>query len=183
MVDAMAADSARNDELILVDLMDREVGSASKERAHFDGILHRAFSVVLTQGEGDERQILLSKRALCKYHSGGLWTNSCCSHPRKGERVLEAAKRRLPEELGVVSNDLCEIGSFAYRAAFNNGIVEFEYDHVLIGTCSGEFDLDPTEVSDVRWVGVEELVQEYTLHPEEFSAWAPMVFSMVLQDW
>ena len=161
--------------------MDRVVGHATKEQAHVEGLLHRAFSVVLVRRVDGKPQILLSRRALSKYHSGGLWANSCCSHPREGEELLAAAMRRLPEELGVESSDLREIGSFAYRAAFENGLVEHEYDHVLLGTCAGELQPNPDEVCEVRWVYADELARELAQAPESFSAWAPMVLSMALQ--
>ena len=174
-------DPARDDMLVLVDGRDRTVGYATKQRAHTQGLLHRAFSVLLVRGEGANRQVLLAQRARQKYHSGGLWANSCCSHPRKGEGVLEAARRRLPEELGVRAKDLREIGSFAYRASFDNGLTEYEYDHVLLGTCEGEPRPEPTEVEALRWVDTDELARMLCEGPELFSAWAPMVLSMALQ--
>ena len=167
----MQDDSARDDMLVLVDGRDRTVGYATKQRAHTQGLLHRAFSVLLVRGEGTNRQVLLAQRARQKYHSGGLWANSCCSHPR----------RRLPEELGVRAKDLREIGSFAYRASFDNGLTEYEYDHVLLGTCEGEPRPEPTEVEALRWVDTDELARMLCEEPELFSAWAPMVLSMALQ--
>lgn len=178
----MEGDPARDDLIVLVDGLDRTIGYATKKRAHTQGLLHRAFSVLLVRGEGADRQVLLAQRARQKYHSGGLWANSCCSHPRKGEDVMEAARRRLPEELGVQARDLSEIGSFAYRAVFDNGLVEFEYDHVLLGTCEGEPRPEPNEVEALRWVGVGELARMLCDEPELFSAWAPMVLSMALQE-
>ena len=179
----MAADPAKDDMLILVDGLDREIGQTSKIDAHIGaGHLHRAFSVVLYRNGDDGIEILLAKRSLKKYHSGGFWANSCCSHPRAGEHVVEAAYRRVSEELGVKALGLSEIDSFVYHAAFANGITEHEYDHVLIGTCGGEFDLDPAEVSDVRWLGVEELSEELMNHPDNFAVWAPIVLSMAMRE-
>ncbi len=177
----MENDPARDDKLVLVDGLDRTVGYATKERAHTQGLLHRAFSVLLVRGDGADRQVLLAQRARQKYHSGGLWANSCCSHPRQGEEVLEAAQRRLPEELGICAKDLRDIGSFAYRASFDNGLTEYEYDHVLIGTCEGEPCPEASEVEALRWVGTDELARMLCEEPELFSAWAPMVLSLALQ--
>ncbi len=174
-------DPARLDELVLVDGLDRPLGTATKEQAHVDGLLHRAFSVVLMSGEGTDAQVLIARRALEKYHSGGLWANSCCSHPRAGEALLDAAYRRVTEELGVTALGLREVAAFAYRAAFENGLVEYEFDHVLVGTCEGELKLDPAEVSEVRWVRVDDLARELVEKPADFCAWAPTVFSLALR--
>jgi len=178
----MGKDPARDDELILVDALDRVVGSASKEQAHRQALLHRAFSVVLTRQGTDGPEVLLARRAEGKYHSAGLWANSCCSHPRVGEDTRDAALRRLREELGVTADALEEISAFCYRAAFPNGIVEFEYDHVLVGTASGLVTPDPTEVSEVRWVPVDAVATELAERPEAFSAWAPMVLSLAMAE-
>ena len=180
MVDLMADDAARDDLLILVDGLDREIGTATKRQAHVGGLLHRAFSVVLVRDGADGLELLLTKRASCKYHSGGLWANSCCSHPREGESTIEAGCRRVREELGCEARDLVEIAAFAYRAEFDNGICEFEYDHVLVGRCAGEIAPDPHEASEVLWVGLENLAEELVTTPESFAAWAPMVLTMAM---
>ena len=179
--EAKQYDSTLNDQLILVDALEREVGSATKLQAHVEGLLHRAFSVVLMRDTEQGPEILLAKRALCKYHSGGLWANSCCSHPRVGEGIIEAAYRRVPEELGCEASDLHEICAFAYRAEVDNGLCEFEYDHVLVGQCTGIIDPNPAEASEVRWVSFEDLALELAEKPAEFTAWAPMVFSHCMQ--
>lgn len=174
-------DPARDDALILVDGLDREVGTATKWQAHAEGLLHRAFSVVLIrEGEGGP-ELLLAQRAMGKYHSGGLWANSCCSHPRMGEDVLDAAYRRVSEELGCEALDLRELASFVYYEPFENGLAEHEYDHVLLGRMGREGTPDPSEVMAVRWVGVDELATELADHPERFCAWAPMVLSIALR--
>ena len=175
-------DSARDDMLILVDGLDREVGLATKWEAHASKLLHRAFSVILTRPGANGLELLLSKRAMGKYHSGGLWANSCCSHPRAGEDVLNAAYRRVREELGCEAGGLREIGAFVYYAAFDNGLAEFEYDHVLIGSCIGEIAPAPVEVCDVRWIGIDALAAELAANPQAFSAWAPMVLSMAMTE-
>ncbi len=180
MDEPMIDDPARDDLLILVDARDREIGSAKKLEAHLEGRLHRAFSVILWREGPDGVEVLLSRRALGKYHSGGLWANSCCSHPRIGETVLDAAARRTHEELGCGATGLVEIGTYCYRAAFDNGLVEYEYDHVLLGSFEGELAPDPSEVMDTRWVLADELTQELAQDPERFSAWAPGVLAMAL---
>ena len=180
MTDQFDRDAARNDLLILVDGLDRQVGVATKMRAHREGLLHRAFSVVLVCDAPNGCELLLSQRAEGKYHSGGLWANSCCSHPREGEPTIDAAYRRVREELGVEACELREIGSFAYRAAFGNGLVEYEYDHVLVGAYTGELRPDPAEVSATRLISADELARELAERPEDFAAWAYTVLSMVL---
>lgn len=173
-------DRACFDELVLVDALDRPVGRASKERAHVEGLLHRAFSVVLVREATGGQQILLARRAPGKYHSAGLWGNSCCSHPRAGEDLLLAVRRRVREELNCDVSGLHEIGAFVYRAEFGNGLVEHEFDHVLVGTCVGEVTPDPAEVDAVRWVGKSELVRLLAEEPQTFAVWAHTVLPMAL---
>lgn len=181
MTDQFAHDTARMDQLVLVDALDRPTGTASKEDAHHRGLLHRAFSVVLVRTVGTETELLLSQRAEGKYHSAGLWANSCCSHPRAGEGLLDAARRRTREELGVEADDLAEIASFVYRAAFANGLVEYEFDHVILGTCTGEPQPDPTEVQATRWIKATDLSRELVDEPESFAAWALTVLPIALR--
>ena len=180
MSDAFGLDAARDDELVLVDLCDKPVGAATKERAHTEGLLHRAFSVVLWREGVAGKELLLARRAPGKYHSAGLWANSCCSHPRVGEELFAAARRRVAEELGAQAGELREVGSFVYRAAFQNGISEFEFDHVFVAPCMGNVDPDPTEASEVRWVSAREAARELTEHPETFCVWVPNVLSLAL---
>ena len=179
----MAADPARDDMLILVDGLDREVGAATKLQAHVDGVLHRAFSVVLVRDGEEGPEILLAKRSLLKYHSGGLWANSCCSHPRVGEGVVEAAYRRVPEELGCEAADLREVCAFVYRAEFDNGLTEHEFDHVVVGRCVGEVDPNPAEASEARWIGFDALAAELTNEPSKFAAWVPIVLTLTMADY
>ncbi|MBQ9041380.1 MAG: isopentenyl-diphosphate Delta-isomerase [Eggerthellaceae bacterium] len=176
----MANDPARDDELILVDGLDRAVGTATKLQAHVEGLLHRAFSVVLVRDGEKAPELLLAKRSMLKYHSGGLWANSVCSHPRAGEELLDAAYRRVREELGCGATGLRDVAAFAYRAEFENGLCEHEYDHVLVGRCAGDPNPDPAEASEVRWVGFDELAAELAERPEAFAAWAPMVLTLVM---
>ncbi len=181
MSDSMTRDPAREERLILVDAFDRETGLATKEEAHRRGLPHRAFSVVLAEEREGKVCFLLSRRAEGKYHSSGLWANACCSHPRAGETVAEAARRRVREELGCGAENLREVGSFLYRADFGNGLTEYEYDHVLLATPAGELSPDPAEVADIRWVSAEELSDRLTREQETFCAWAFTVFSLALR--
>ena len=176
----MAVDPARDDLLILVDGLDREIGTATKLQTHVEGLLHRALSVVLVREGADGPELLLTKRAQGKYHSSGLWANAVCSHPRVGEEVADAAYRRVREELGCEAVDLHEVCAFVYRAPFDNGICEHEFDHVFIGNCEGEILPDPAETSEVRWIGIEALAAELADAPTTFAAWAPIVFTLAM---
>lgn len=178
--DRMAADPAKDDLLVLTDLLDRQTGTATKDRAHRSGLLHRAFSVMLYRENGDSREYLLARRAGGKYHSAGLWANSCCSHPRCGEETLAAARSRVRRELGCEAAGLKEIGAFVYRAVFPDGLCEYEFDHVLIGRMEGELNPDPEEVSETRWVSAEALASLPAEAPDQFAPWAFTVFSMIL---
>lgn len=166
----------RNDRLILVDTLDRPVGVADKREAHAGPILHRAFSVFLWDGT----RLLLQRRADGKYHSGGLWANACCSHPRVGEELLPSAENRLQEELGMRC-PLREIGSFVYFHRFAEDLFEYEYDHVLLGRYSGEFHPDAGEIAELRWVRLQELDEELRREPESFAAWFRTGGPMVLR--
>ena len=161
----------------LVDLDDRPVGAAEKEEAHEKPLLHRAFSVFLTDPAG--KRMLLQKRAKGKYHSGGLWTNACCSHPEPGEDLMAAAHRRLGEELGIDSG-LREIGRFVYLHRFSDRLYEYEYDHVLLGRYDGPVRPDPEEAEEIRWADMDDVRRELLEEPERFTPWfvtaAPIVF-------
>ncbi|QNL48871.1 isopentenyl-diphosphate Delta-isomerase [Olivibacter sp. SDN3] len=162
-------------EVILVNLQDEIVGSMEKMEAHQKGILHRAFSVFLFNSEDE---LLLQRRAMHKYHSGGLWTNTCCSHPAPGETIMNAAKRRLVEEMGIVA-DLKLIDSFIYKAHLDNGLIEHEYDHLLTGNYNGEVALvNQEEVMDFKWIAFDALQQSVNSFPDQFTVW----FIKVYQD-
>ena len=166
------------DRIILVDPLDREIGSAEKLEAHRKPLLHRAFSIFLVDREGG--RMLLQRRAEGKYHSGGLWANSCCSHPRVGEALQPAARRRLREELGVeLAGPLWEWGSFVYCHRFAPDLYEYEYDHVLVGDYRGEATPDPEEIGAVEWVTFSRLERELVEEPQKFAPWfftaAPLV--------
>ena len=155
------------EEVVLVDENDREIGTAPKLRAHRDGALHRAFSVFLFNSRDE---VLLQRRADDKYHSGGLWSNTCCSHPRPGEHTDAAAHRRLEEEMGL-EVPLIPVFAFTYRSAFADGLWEHEYDHVYIGRTDAEPEPDPEEVAGWRWASVEEVASEMESDPDRFTVW------------
>ena len=159
------------EEVILVDERDRELGSSEKMRAHREGALHRAFSVFVFDAEG---RLLLQKRAAGKYHSGGLWSNTACGHPRPGEETRAAARRRLREEMNF-DCELSEEFSFLYRAELGGGLVEHEYDHVFAGTFDGRPAPDPAEVEDWQWVTIEELRRAVADDPARHSRWLKIV--------
>ncbi len=143
-------------ELILVDLDDREIGRGEKMDVHRKGLLHRAFSVFLFDGD----RLLIQRRAAGKYHSAGLWANTCCSHPRVGETLQEAAAKRLLLECGIEKVTLREAGRFVYRAVFSNGLTEYESDHVLVGEYAGSFEANPEEASALMLTA-----------PERYAVW------------
>lgn len=162
------------DDLICVDIQDQEIGKATKEECHKKGLLHRAFSVFLYH----DGKLLIQRRALEKYHSGGLWTNACCSHPRCQESLTEAVRRRLYQELSVVCS--CEeVGEFIYFHKFHNEMYEYEYDHVFIGQYYGEISPDKEEIMDLKWIEIADLSESMLHNPEQYTVWfltaAPMV--------
>jgi isopentenyl-diphosphate delta-isomerase len=159
--------------VVLVDENDSETGTLEKQRAHTEGRLHRALSVFVFNARGE---MLLQRRALAKYHSGGLWTNTCCSHPRPGEPVHQAAHRRLREEMGI-DCPLEPAFEFTYRAQVGPELVEHEYDHVFVGRYDGEPVPAPDEVDDWRWAPVDALAREVAASPERFTPWFRIVFS------
>ena len=155
-----------SEKLILVDIFDNPIGSGEKIEVHRKGLLHRAFSVFIYHGD----QMLLQKRNQHKYHSGGLLTNACCSHPRVGESTAIAVSRRLKEELGV-SCVPEEFFHFVYRAEFRNGITEYEYDHVFAVDYCGHFIPDPNEIEEIRWINFQSLSEAIASTPELFTQW------------
>lgn len=161
--------------VILVNEKDEPVGTMEKLEAHQKGLLHRAFSVFVVNAKGD---MLLQQRALNKYHSGGLWTNTCCSHPLPGENILAAAHRRLQEEMGF-DCDLKEVFSFTYRAALDNGLTEHEFDHVFLGVYDGAITPDTEEVLAHRFLPVSAIRRLLTEEPDTFTHWFHLAFPKI----
>lgn len=157
----------KQDEVILVDEDDTQIGISEKIKAHQAGKLHRAFSVFIFNAKG---QMLIQKRAKAKYHSGGLWSNACCSHPNPGESTEAAAHRRLKEELGF-DCPLMELYHFVYRANLDNGLSEHEYDHVLVGTSDIDPKADPAEVEDWKWIDRISLREDMKHNPSNYTYW------------
>ncbi len=153
--------------VILVDRNDRETGTMEKIEAHEKALLHRAFSIFIFNDAG---QMMLQRRSLTKYHSPGLWTNACCSHPRPGEGLEEATQRRLVEEMGF-SCPLEKAFHFIYRAEFAHGLTEHEFDHVFTGRYNADPDINPDEVAEWRWVSVPELLEDVRNKPEDYTVW------------
>jgi len=162
-------------DLILVDENDRPTGTMEKMEVHQKALLHRAFSIFIFNSKGD---MLLHQRATNKYHSAGLWTNACCSHPLKGEETIEAAEKRLKEEMGFTV-PLKKAFNFTYKATLENGMTEHEYDHVFIGTYDGYIQPDEDEVKDFCFVNMDEIRSSIQSHPQKYTAWFKIAFPKV----
>ena len=165
------------EKIILVDEKDNEIGTEEKIKAHQNGgKLHRAFSIFIFNSQG---QMLIHKRAKTKYHSPGLWTNACCSHPKPGESLKEAVHRRLKEEMGF-DCELEEVFNFIYKADVGNGLTEWEFDHVFIGRFDGEPEPNPEEVDDWKWMNIDELKKDIEQKPEKYTPWFRTAFERVV---
>ena len=160
------------EKVILVNEKDEKIGLMPKLEAHEKALLHRAFSVFVFN---HKNELMLQKRALHKYHSPGLWTNTCCSHQRDGETSLEAGKRRLQEEMGFVTK-LEEAISFIYKAPFDNGLTEHEFDHVLVGSYEEHPKINEEEVADWKWMPLEEVNESINQNPELYTVWFKIIF-------
>jgi len=165
-------------EVILVNDADEQLGVMEKIEAHRKAILHRAFSIFIFNAKGE---MLLQQRAFNKYHSAGLWTNACCSHPAPGEDTAEAAVRRLQEEMGFTTS-LEKIFDFTYRSEFENGLTEYEFDHVFAGTWNGMISPDKDEVNDYCFKTLDEIQTSLLSHPQKYSAWFHIAFPLV-EEW
>lgn len=178
----MNQNSTQFDKVILVDEQDRAIGSMNKIPAHELGLLHRAFSIFIYRHTPQSLEFLLQKRGKTKYHCPGLWTNTCCSHPRPEETILIAAQRRLKEEMSL-EIELKSVGSFIYRASFENGLTEHELDHVLIGEFKGtdSIQIDTQEVEDFQWITWDALQKDLILHPMRYTPWIGQALQIVLK--
>ena len=165
------------DKIVMVDVHDNEVGVIDKLDAHKEPILHRAFSVFIINNKGE---MLIQQRAFDKYHSGGLWANACCSHPREGEEVISSAMERMKDEIGV-SCPLEELFTFIYMHKFNDNLYEHELDHVLLGVCEGPFKMNKEEVNDLKWISYKELEKDLEKHPDKYASWFKIAAPKVLK--
>lgn len=166
------------EEIILVDENDNEIGFLPKLEAHQKGLLHRAFSILIFNQKGE---LLIHKRADNKYHSAGLWTNTCCSHPRKGESVDFATHRRLQEEMGFD----CELKfayKFIYKTELENELTEYEFDHVFIGEYNSEVNPNPDEVSDFKWISLSNLRNDLLKNPKKYTYWFKLIVNEHLKS-
>lgn len=159
--------------VILVNENDEPIGSSLKLQAHIDARLHRAFSVLIFNSD---KQLLLQQRAYGKYHTPGLWTNTCCSHPFPNEDTETAAKRRLQDEMGMCTN-LTFLFKFMYQHRFDNGLTEHEIDHVFIGHTDTLPLINLAEVNDYKYMTLDEIVSDIALHPESYTAWFKILMS------
>lgn len=166
------------EEVVLVNEKDEVMGTMEKMAAHEQALLHRAFSVFVFNTHGD---LLMQQRAFSKYHSGGLWTNTCCSHPRPGEQVADAASRRLIEEMGFTTS-LTKAFDFTYKAAFDNGLTEHEFDHVFTGVYEGPVQFNPNEVAAYSFMTEKELEEQIQETPARFTAWFHIAYP-ALKAW
>ena len=160
------------EKVILVDQEDNVIGTMPKIEAHKKAVLHRAFSVFILNKKGE---LMLQKRALNKYHSPALWTNTCCSHQREGEGNLQAGKRRLKEEMGFTT-PLEELFSFIYKAPFDNGLTEHEFDHVMLGYYDGLPKINFEEVASWKWTSLENVKKHMKKNPECYTAWFKIIY-------
>lgn len=168
--------SSDNSLVILVDENDHETGLMPKMEAHLKGLLHRAVSVFILNSDGEW---LIQQRALDKYHSAGLWSNTCCTHPFPAEPIEQAALRRVQEEMGLKPDRLTWLFSFTYRAELENGLTEHEYDHVLMGVSDQFPDINPHEVESYRYISFKTLHAEVVQHPERFTHWFREIYQQV----
>lgn len=166
-------------QVILVNEKDEMTGTAGKMEAHQKGLLHRAFSVFVFNSKGE---MLLQQRAINKYHSGGLWTNACCSHPNPGEEINEAAQKRLKEEMGFVI-PVTKSFEFIYKAGFENGLTEYEFDHVFVGEYDGPVNYNKKEVMDFCFKTMQDIQGSLQTHPKNYTAWFHLAFPGIESWW
>lgn len=167
-----------NNYVILVDENDNPLGTMEKIEAHEKAKLHRAFSVFIYNSN---HELMLQQRALTKYHTPGLWTNTCCSHQKLNESNVEAGKRRLQEEMGFTT-DLQETISFIYKAPFENGLTEHEYDYILVGEYNDDPKPNPEEVNDWKWMKLEDIEADIQKNPKDYTEWFKIIFEKHKND-
>jgi isopentenyl-diphosphate delta-isomerase len=149
------------------------IGSIEKLEAHEKGLLHEAFSIFIFN---KNKEILLQKRASTKYHSGNLWTNTCCSHPRAGEDLNIAVHRRMVEEMGFDIEDIKKVYNFIYNVSLDKGLIEHEYDHVMVGEYNDEIiNPNPEEVCDYKWVSMDSLKKDVEINPQNYTEWIKII--------
>ena len=163
--------------VILVDEFDKKLGLMEKMEAHEKGLLHRAISIFVLNSKNE---LLLQKRAVSKYHSGGLWTNTCCSHPRNLETIEDATQRRLMEEMGF-NCELNKIFDFIYKAELDKGLTEHEFDHVFLGYFEGKPTLNPEEAEDFKWMHLDTLSVDIKTNPNHYTEWFKIIFDRFYQ--
>ncbi|BBO26979.1 isopentenyl-diphosphate Delta-isomerase [Alteromonas sp. I4] len=168
-----------NIQVEVVDMNGNVLFEKDKLQAHKDGDLHKAFSIFVFNNKSE---LLLQQRAPGKYHSGGLWSNTCCSHPLSGEPTPEAASRRLREEMGI-SCDLTEIFTTQYKFECDNGLIEHEFNTVFKGEFDGEPKINPLEVSNTRWIKLRQLRKEVATKPKAFTSWLPHLLDELYLIW
>ena len=172
----------QEEKVVLVDKNNNQIGLMPKMEAHLKGFLHRAFSIIIFNSVGE---MMLQKRASTKYHTPNLWSNTCCSHQRENENNISAGKRRLKEEMGFVTN-LYDFGSFIYQVSFSNGLIEHEFDHILLGVYNGIPKINPDEVDEWKWISIDELCIDIKKKPEKYTAWFKIIinkYSESLKKW
>lgn len=157
--------------ITIVNEQDQIIGYEEKIKVHQLGLLHRAFSVFIINDKGET---MLQKRAVTKYHSGGLWTNTCCGHPRENETILQAANRRLQEEMGI-QTELKEVGTIHYQAALDHDLQENEIDHIIVGKFNDNPKLNGQEAENWQWISLEELKNDIENHPENYTIWLKII--------
>jgi isopentenyl-diphosphate delta-isomerase len=164
------------EQVILVNEADEPQGLMEKMEAHEKGLLHRAFSVFVFN---EKNELLMQQRAKSKYHSGGLWTNTCCSHPRDGEKTIDAAHRRLIEEMGF-DCDIKKLTDFVYKAKLDHGLTEHEFDHVFVGQWQGVPNINTEEVESYQWMDVESVERDIARNPDRYTAWFKIIYQEFL---
>jgi isopentenyl-diphosphate delta-isomerase len=162
--------------VVLVDVKDKPIGTMEKMEAHVKGVLHRAFSVFIFNEDGE---LMLQQRAFSKYHTPGLWTNTCCSHPREGEKTDDAAHRRILEEMGF-DCEFEEAFTFTYKADVGQGLTEHEFDHVFIGRSNITPIINPEEVNDWKYMKLEDIKSDIQTNPSSYTVWFKIAFDEVM---